>query len=354
MTGRRRAACALGLLVLVLPRTARGQAADDRAALVDEFRTRGLIAPDAGDWSADDAKRLELIRRDEPAALDYLRRAVGDDHVLAARGLLRGRPPRARLTKAGHDKYIRLLAQEVVHFFEKKGIEAKNVFGLQDSSGQAVFDDNGQLTEAGRTLYRRASGSESVTWRDARGVVYGADGKPIPEPPKPPPNPWRRLYELVDSRGPGVWMISPKYLNPKIAASRDGKIFAHELNGFMGQVDFPAPIDEQPVAGEDCFVSMVIQLNANRRIEKINWRLAAQKDIVDDLKSNRLNFADHGCTGRLESIRWEDMEPKIAAAALNMTQGELDALADPLADYYREAHILREPRRPPARANTLP
>ena len=56
---------------------------------------------------------------------------------------------RIMLTGAGYRAYLAATTKEAIRFFEKKGINLREVFRLRDKTGAAVFEKNGQITPEG-------------------------------------------------------------------------------------------------------------------------------------------------------------------------------------------------------------
>ncbi|OGR96634.1 MAG: hypothetical protein A2V88_01930 [Elusimicrobia bacterium RBG_16_66_12] len=156
-------------------------AADSRRALLEEMWQRRILPPDQKIWSPDDYELLERIRRSEGDALALLRRRAGGSRPWTAKprgGALSGAP---RLTKEGYEKYLFLLTQDAIVYFESKGADAKTAFKLKDWDGKALFDARGSVTEAGAAVYRRAKLNLEVFWKGPDGAVFGTR-----RPPKDP------------------------------------------------------------------------------------------------------------------------------------------------------------------------
>lgn len=156
-------------------------AADSRRAILEELWQRRILPPDQKMWSPDDYELLERIRRSEPDALALLRRRAGGLRPWTAKppgGVLSGAP---RLTKEGYERYLALLTQDAIVYFESKGADARWVFKLKDRDDRPLFDGRGSLTEAGSDVYRRARLNLEVFWRAPDGAVFGTR-----RPPKDP------------------------------------------------------------------------------------------------------------------------------------------------------------------------
>lgn len=156
-------------------------ATEDRAAVLDEMWARRILAPDQTVWAPSDAQLLGRIRMGEADALSYLRRKFGGTRPWTA--LRRGPAPAPRLlTKEGYDKYVVLLTQDAIEFFEEKGAGAKWALKLTDWEGRRLFDGDGRLTPAGVTVYTRAKLKLEVFWKSPNGEVFGTRRPPAARP----------------------------------------------------------------------------------------------------------------------------------------------------------------------------
>ncbi|MBI4371206.1 MAG: hypothetical protein HY552_02795 [Elusimicrobia bacterium] len=161
------------------PPTARpGPAAEDRRAVLEEMWQRRVLPPDQSLWSPRDLALLGRIRRAEDDARAFLRAKPGGDRPWVVRPRKGGPAAPARLTKEGHQRYLTLLTQDAIAYFESKGAEAKSVFRLLDGEGRPLFDGRGLLAEEGAAVYRRARLNLEVFWRSPSGVVYGTRRPP--------------------------------------------------------------------------------------------------------------------------------------------------------------------------------
>lgn len=154
--------------------------------LLEEMRQRRLIDPEAVSWSPADMKFLLRIRWAEEAGglaiikLNFKgRRGLTVKHKPAG-----GKKTVLRLTREGFDRYLLLKTRRALHYFEKKGVDAKWVFSLTDIKKRKLFDESGHLTDWGDVLYTRASLGKPVFWMTPWGEVGG--NRPLREAPLPP------------------------------------------------------------------------------------------------------------------------------------------------------------------------
>jgi len=154
---------------------------DSRRAILEELWQRRILPPDQKMWSPDDYELLERIRRAEDDALALLKRKTGGYRAWTALSHSGAVPGGPRLTKEGYERYLFLLTQDVILYFESKGADAKLVFKLKDWDGKALFDGRGSVTEVGAAVYRRAKANLEVFWKGPAGEVYGTR--------RPPKNP---------------------------------------------------------------------------------------------------------------------------------------------------------------------
>lgn len=166
-----------------LPQTAAQQAgpADDRKATLDEMWQRRLLPPDQSSWSPSDLDLLNKIRSCERVAIAFLKRKPGGSAPWTVRSRV-GFLWTAKLTKEGYERYLFLLSQDAIEFFEAKGADAKWVFKLKDWNGHSMFDGGGRITEHGRTVYDRARLNLEVYWAGPDGQAYGTRRPPTKTP----------------------------------------------------------------------------------------------------------------------------------------------------------------------------
>ena len=172
-------AAAAGLGVREDPKTGTSEPApaDEGRATLEEMRQRRLLPPDQSAWAPKDFALLLKIRAAENDAIAYLKRRGGERPWTA-------RPPSGapRLTKEGYDRYVFLLTQEAIVYFETKGVDAKWVFKLRDWDDKAMFDGAGLITDDGVRVYRRAKLNLEVFWKAPTGDIYGTRRPPTKNP----------------------------------------------------------------------------------------------------------------------------------------------------------------------------
>jgi hypothetical protein len=160
---------------------ARPAPVDARRALLEEMWQRRLLPPDQSAWAPKDLELLQKIRGAERAAIAYLSRRPGGSRPWTVRA-----PSGAsRLTKEGFDRYVFLLTQDAILYFESKGADAKWVFKLRDADDKPMFDGAGLLTDEGVSVYERARLNLEVYWRSPAGDSYGTR-RPQARPPAKP------------------------------------------------------------------------------------------------------------------------------------------------------------------------
>ncbi|HEX4047219.1 MAG TPA: hypothetical protein VH309_05270, partial [Elusimicrobiota bacterium] len=164
--------------------------ADARRATLEELWQRRLLPPDQDSWAPQDLELLGKIRAAEKDALAYLRRLPGGTRPWTALPREGGDFSAPKLTKAGYERYVFLLSQDVLAYFESKGAEAKWALKLRDWDGRPLFDGGGLVTDDGVRVYRLARANLPVFWKSPNGDVYGTRRPPAQAPaPAPPQNP---------------------------------------------------------------------------------------------------------------------------------------------------------------------
>jgi hypothetical protein len=156
--------------------------ADERRATLEEMWQRRLLPPDQNSWSPRDLELLGKIRAVESDALSYLARRPGGSRPWTARPRSGASSAPPRLTKEGYDRYVALLTQDAIAYFEGKGADAKAVFKLRDWNDKPLFDAAGRITVDGMRVYRRARLNLEVFWKSADGAAYGTRRPPTKNP----------------------------------------------------------------------------------------------------------------------------------------------------------------------------
>lgn len=154
--------------------------ASERKAVLEEMWQRRVLEPEQRSWSPLDLALLERIRRAEPEAMVYLRSKPGGLRPWVSTRRVGGMPF-SRLHKAGYERYLGMLSQDALLYFENKGADAKFAFKLTDWDGRRLFAADGRITEEGLQVYQRARLKLEVFWRGPDGAVYGTR-----RPPKAP------------------------------------------------------------------------------------------------------------------------------------------------------------------------
>lgn len=155
-------------------------AAKVRRAALEEMWRRRILPPDQSVFAEEERALLERMRRADAAGVGYLGRKPGGSRPWTVK--LEGGPAgRVGLSKEGFERYLALLTQEAIVYFERKGgAGAKDVFRYTDWDGQPLFDGRGRLTEAGEAVYRKARLNQEVFWRSPSGAVFGTRRPPAP------------------------------------------------------------------------------------------------------------------------------------------------------------------------------
>lgn len=155
---------------------------DERRATLEEMWQRGLLPPDQSAWSPSDLELLQRMRRADGDAQTYLRRRFGNWRPWMSRARGAGTGGAWRLTREGYEKYLTLLTQDAISYFESKGADAKWVFKLKSTDGKPLFDAGGHITEEGRRVHRRAALNLEVFWKGPGGELYGTRRPPTKTP----------------------------------------------------------------------------------------------------------------------------------------------------------------------------
>lgn len=263
---------------------------DTRRALLEELWQRRILPPDQKMWSPDDYELLERIRRAEDDALALLKRRTGGYRAWTARSHSGAVPGVPRLTKEGYERYLFLLTQDAIVYFESKGADAKLVFKFKDSDGKALFDARGSITEAGAEVYRRAKLNLEVFWRGPAGEVYGT---------RRPPAPGEALAPAAAPAGSSARLVLQAPVTPlqrvynlaRVHGTRRKKALENvrdeQLYGAAG-VTVEVSDDEGPaLCRMDFMAPSAPEFNALR-------------GVIPDSSELR----DEGCTGVASRLRW--------------------------------------------------
>jgi len=139
------------------------------------MRRRRILAADATRWTPEQYAGLLRMREAEAmGGFDLLRDKLG-----TLRGYATESPRRAGyrslwLTDEGYQKFIFLLSQDALAYFQSRGAEAKFVFKLKGVNGRRLFDGGtGLLTQDGVELYHRVRRKLPAFWRYPDGAVNG-------------------------------------------------------------------------------------------------------------------------------------------------------------------------------------
>ena len=150
-------------------------AAGGRAEL-EELWQRRILPPDQSVPTPQDRALLARVRAHENEAFALLKDRFGGYRPWAAPG----RDGVLRLTREGFEKYLFLLTQDAVEFFESKGVEPTWAFKLRTPEGRPLFE-RGRLTDEGARVYSRARRNLEAWWMAPNGQVFGTR--------RPPQNP---------------------------------------------------------------------------------------------------------------------------------------------------------------------
>jgi hypothetical protein len=164
------------------PAPAAASPADERRATLEEMWQRRLLAPDQSVWAPADLELLQKMRRAERDALKYFRHRPGGERPWTAKPRGGGLAAEPKLTKEGYDRYIVLVTQDAIDFFENKGADAKWVFKLRDWEDHPLFDPTGKVTEEGISVYTRARLKLEVYWKSPDGEAFGTRRPPTNNP----------------------------------------------------------------------------------------------------------------------------------------------------------------------------
>jgi hypothetical protein len=153
--------------------TAAGASAENPT--IAEMRQRHIVPQDAVRWTPDQYAGLLRMREAEAmGAFDLLRDKLGTLRGYAAESPRRQGYRSLWLTEEGYDKFIFLLSQDALAYFQSRGAEVKFVFKLKGVNGKRLFDGGtGLLTQDGVELYNRVRRKLPAFWRYPDGTVNG-------------------------------------------------------------------------------------------------------------------------------------------------------------------------------------
>ncbi len=165
------------------PRSASPQAsADERRATLEELWQRRLLPPDQDFWAPQDLELLRKIRAVEKDAIAYLKGRPGGARPWTERARSSGALSAPKLTKVGYERYVFLLSQDAIAYFESKGADAKWALKLRDWDGKPLFGADGLLTGDGVRVYALARSGLEAFWRSPSGDVFGTRRPPAQKP----------------------------------------------------------------------------------------------------------------------------------------------------------------------------
>jgi hypothetical protein len=156
--------------------------ADERRNTLEELWQRRLLPPDQSSWAPQDFELLQKIRAAEKDALAYLRRVPGGVRPWTAKPPSGRALSAAKLTKAGYERYMFLLSQDAIAYFESKGADAKWALRLRDWDDKPMFDGGGLVTDDGIRVYKLAKLNVEVFWKSPNGEVFGTRRPPANAP----------------------------------------------------------------------------------------------------------------------------------------------------------------------------
>lgn len=142
-----------------------------RADVLSDLKQRGIVTPDAEDFTAEDLNLLSRMKRAESlGAVDLL---AGKYHSL--QGLVfetkANETVVLHLTQIGFDRYIFFLSQKALDYFESRGAEMKWAFKTSDLEGHALFNSKGLLTQSGEDLFYRLLEKIPTRWKLPSGKI---------------------------------------------------------------------------------------------------------------------------------------------------------------------------------------
>lgn len=198
----RRAGALSGLFLLAVSAAA-GTSPEFREEFLYELQRRRVVDQDARSWTPEQYTLLLRLREAEAiGAFPLLRRRLGTLRGFAVEEKSGGYQ-QLWLTKEGYRRFIFVLSQDAIAYFESKGAKVKWVFALTSLRGRKLFSKNGILTQEGISVYTRARRKIPVYWKHADGRLNGTLRPPrsgpgsIPAEPGSPPVRKRRTAKRL-------------------------------------------------------------------------------------------------------------------------------------------------------------
>ena len=132
--------------------------------IIKEMKLRGAIAENTKLLAKETKELFYLMRETESNyAVSYLK----SKNVTLAEKIIKIKNPNGKirlfLNMKGFEIYKQLLTRDAINYFEKKGINLRDVFLLRDKSGKKIFDKKGKLTNSGIRAYWLAN-AEEKSW----------------------------------------------------------------------------------------------------------------------------------------------------------------------------------------------
>lgn len=133
--------------------------------ILEELKTRGAV---------NQRTTVDMLSEEHLRLHRNIRAAEANGAVEVVRGKFPGRPGlyyedsenglKFRLTMQGYNAYARTVSRDALKFFEKKGINLREIFKLRDTNGDLIFDKNGQITPEGINAWSEAASTGKITW----------------------------------------------------------------------------------------------------------------------------------------------------------------------------------------------
>ncbi len=147
------------------------KALPSRSDILSDLKRRNIVTPDAEDFTVEEADILARMKRAESlGAVDLVAQKDRNLKKLIFE-VKQGESVRLHLTQLGFDRYLFLLSQKAIDYFESRGVKAKWAFTVKDSEGRNIFDPKGLLTPSGEDLYYRVLKKQPTEWKLLNGKV---------------------------------------------------------------------------------------------------------------------------------------------------------------------------------------